>query len=103
MDPHRRTTAMPTKVLPPAEPLPFGKDLPAMPLSASPPWTTEERLLRIQTMGRQILGYIEYMCQVGSLSGTSAEAKERAVTAFYERMVVVERQLGRIQEDLRLG
>jgi hypothetical protein len=43
------------------------------------------------------------MCQVGSLNGTSAEAKERTVTAFYERMVVAEGQLGRIQENLRLG
>ena len=34
---------------------------------------------------------------------TRGEAKERAVTAFYERMVVAESQLGRVQEDLRLG
>ena len=46
--------------------------------------------------------YIQFMCQVGSLNGTSAEAKERAVAAFYEQMLVVERQLGRIHEDLRL-
>ena len=43
------------------------------------------------------------MCHAGTLDGTSAEAKERAVTAFYERLLVVERQLGRIQDDLRLG
>jgi hypothetical protein len=72
-------------------------------LWSTPPWTLEERLQRIEAMGQRIDGYIRFMCQVGSLSGTSAEAKERAVTAFYERLVIVESQLGRIQEDLRLG
>jgi hypothetical protein len=43
------------------------------------------------------------MCQVGSLSGTSEEMKERAIAAFYERAILVETQLGRIQEELRLG
>jgi hypothetical protein len=68
----------------------------------TPPWTAEERLRRIEVMGQQIIGYIRFMCEVGSLNGISAEAKERALTAFYERMIVVESQLGRIQEDLRL-
>jgi hypothetical protein len=69
----------------------------------TPPWTLEERLQRIEAMRQRLNGYIRFMCQAGSLNGTSAEAKERAVTAFYERMVVVESQLGRIHEDLRLG
>jgi hypothetical protein len=68
-----------------------------------PPWTTEERLERIQAMAQRINGYVEYMCKVGDLNGTSAEAKHNAVVTFYERMVILERQLGRIQEDLRLG
>jgi hypothetical protein len=63
----------------------------------------EERLQRIDAMGQRINGYIRFMCQVASLTGTSAEAKDKAVTAFYARMVVVESQLARIQEDLRLG
>lgn len=71
------------------------------------PWPTpaanlEERLKRIEAMGQRIDGYVQFICKVGSLNGTSAEAKERAVTAFYERMVVVENQLCRIQEILRL-
>jgi hypothetical protein len=70
--------------------------------SLAPPRTMEERLQRIETLGQRIDGYIRFMCEIGSLTGTSAEAKERAVTAFYERMLVVERQLARIQEDLRL-
>jgi hypothetical protein len=69
----------------------------------TPPWTTEERLQRIRAMGQQIDRYIQFMCHVGDLNGTSTEAKEKAVAAFYDRMVVVERQLGRIQEDLQLG
>jgi hypothetical protein len=63
----------------------------------------EERLQRIEAMGQRISGYVRFMCQAGSLNGTSVEAKERAVRAFYERMVIVEKQLGLIQEDLRLG
>ena len=69
----------------------------------TPPWTMEERLQRIEAMGQRISGYVRFMCQAGSLNGTSVEAKERAVRAFYERMVIVEKQLGLIQEDLRLG
>lgn len=68
-----------------------------------PPCTTEERLLHIAAMGKRVQGYVEFMCQVGGLGGTSAEAKEQAVAAFYERLAALERQLGRIQEELRLG
>jgi hypothetical protein len=63
----------------------------------------EERLERIEAMAKRIDGYVQFMGAVGGLNGTSAEAKEKAVTAFYERMVVLERELCRIQEDLRLG
>jgi hypothetical protein len=54
-------------------------------------------------MGQRISGYVQFMCKVGNLNGTSAEAKEKAVTAFYERLAALEHQLGRIQEELRLG
>ena len=69
----------------------------------TPPWTTEERLKRIEAMTQRINGYVEFMRQISNLNGSSAEAKDKAVAAFYERMVALERQLGRIQEDLRLG
>ena len=77
----------------------------AMPVSTwpTPPWTLEERLQRIEAMGQRINGYIRFICQIGSLTGTSTEAKERAVAAFYDRLAAVEGQLQRIQEDLRLG
>ncbi len=82
-----------------------------LPLAAEPPagqresapWTTEERLQRIAAMGQRIDGYIQFMSGIGKMNGTSAEAKDKAVVAFYERMVVLERHLGRIQEELQLG
>jgi len=77
-------------------------DLPAAGPWQTSPWTTEERLRRIEVMGQQVNGYVQFMCQVGTLNGSSAEAKENAVVAFYEQMVVLVRQLGRIQEDFRL-
>jgi len=45
----------------------------------------------------------KFISGAGALSGASGEAKERAVAAFYERLVVLERQLGQIQEELQLG
>src|SRR5262249_30252829 len=76
---------------------------PAFPLAELPPQTTEERLRAIEAMGERINEYIAFMCKVGELHGTSAEAKEKAVATFHECMASLERQLGRIQEELRLG
>jgi hypothetical protein len=69
----------------------------------TPPETTAERLQRITTLGRRIHEYVQFMRRVGKLNGTSSEAREKAVAAFYEQMALLERQLSRIQEDLRLG
>jgi hypothetical protein len=68
----------------------------------SPPWTTAERLQRIEAMGQRINVYVQFMCQVGTLKGSSAEATEKAVSAFYEEMVVLERQLGAIHDAFKL-
>jgi hypothetical protein len=67
------------------------------------PLTGEQRLKRIEALGERIAGHVRFMCQVASLEGSSAEMKERALTAFYERMILVETQLGRLREDLVLG
>ena len=67
------------------------------------PWTTEERLERIVAMSQQINGYIEFMSKPGDLKGTSGEARDNAVRAFYERMVIIERQLARTYGDFRLA
>ena len=64
--------------------------------------TLVERLQRIEAMGHRIDTYIRSMGQVVALHNASAELKERAVTAFYERMVVAEKQLGRIHEEFQL-
>jgi hypothetical protein len=69
----------------------------------TPAWTTQERLERIQTMTDRISGYVKFLRDVEELNGISAEAKERAVLAFYKRMVVLEHELGRIQENLQLA
>ena len=67
------------------------------------PCTTEERLQHILSLGERIQGYIQYMNKVGNMNGTSAEAKERAVVVFHERLVILEQQLNKIQEELQLG
>jgi len=61
------------------------------------------RLRDIAALGQRIHGYVEFMCQIGTLAGTSAEAKETAVAAFHERLAALERQLGRIHDELQLG
>ncbi|MBM4072320.1 MAG: hypothetical protein FJ271_25840 [Planctomycetes bacterium] len=70
--------------------------------AAAPPWTLEERVHGIQAMAKRIEGYISYMCTIAGTNGTSYEAKDRAVTAFYKQMVVVESQLAKIYDELRL-
>jgi len=62
----------------------------------------EERLLRIESMGKRIVGFIEYMSSVRNVTTTSSETKEKAVRAFYEKLVLVERQLARIHDEFKL-
>jgi hypothetical protein len=67
------------------------------------PWTTEERLEHIKALGERIQAYVHFMGKVSGMPGTSAESRDRAVEVFYDRLVIAERQLGRVQEDLELG
>jgi len=62
----------------------------------------EERLHRIEVLGQKIADYVRFIGQVAGQNGASAEAKDRVVTAFYDRIVVVEKELARIQERFRL-
>jgi hypothetical protein len=64
--------------------------------------TIEERLHRIEAMRKRIDSYIQFMCQIPGLSGSSSERKEHAVAVFYEQMVLVEQQLGHIHDEFRL-
>jgi hypothetical protein len=71
--------------------------------SNAPPPTTDARLRDIAAIGQRIHGYVQFMCQIGNLGGTSAEAKETAIAAFHERLAALERQLARIHDALQLG
>jgi hypothetical protein len=67
------------------------------------PVTMEERLAHIRALGQRLESHIRFMCAVGKLSGSSASAKEQAVAIFYERLLFMEQELGRIKEELQLG
>jgi hypothetical protein len=67
------------------------------------PTTTEGRLLHVRVLGQKIDGYIHFMCALSRLNGSSAETKHKAVAVFHERLAAMEKELGRIQEELRLA
>lgn len=62
------------------------------------PLDTQERLRRIEMMGQWVNGYVQFMCQTGNPNAASAAVTDKAVAAFYEQMVVLERRLARIHE-----
>ena len=72
-------------------------------VSNAPPPTTDQRLRDIAAMAQRIHGYVQFMCQIGDLGGSSGEAKERAIAAFQERLAALEHQLSRIHDELQLG
>ena len=72
------------------------------PVTATTILTTEERRQRIEVIGQRINGYVQFMCQTGILTNTSGEAMEKAIVLFYDQMVLMESQLGRIHDDLKL-
>jgi hypothetical protein len=57
---------------------------------------------RIEELGKRVSSYVEFMCQAIGTNCASAEATERSVTAFYERMVSLEGELRQIHDNLRL-
>ena len=72
-------------------------------LSQLPCVTTEDRIARIQALGRRIDEHVLAVTASGVLPGTSAESRDKAVALFLERLVFLERALGQTLEDLRLG
>jgi hypothetical protein len=68
----------------------------------APAHTTADRVQRIQALGECVEGYVRFMCQAGNANGVSDNANEKAIEAFYEQMVVLERQLGRIHDNFQL-
>ena len=86
-----------------ARPAPFFPDLdPVADLLRTVPHTTAERLAHIHALAARVTKYARGLRTAGQLHGVSAEAKEKAVAVFYERLAVLERQLGRIYEDYQL-
>ena len=57
---------------------------------------------RIAALGLRIAEHVQFMCAAGTSGGTSTEVREKALAVFYERLVVADRQLGRIREGLQL-
>jgi hypothetical protein len=86
-----------------------GKPLPPPPLAADllddalrvPPQTPEEYLAHIRALQQRIEGHLRFIRAVGTMPGTSAEAKDRAVALFYERLLAREGQLARVTEALQ--
>jgi hypothetical protein len=89
-----------TKAPPPTSKAPLAAtgDLPR-----NVPATTEEYLLHIGLLGKRVEGHVAFMCAVERLSGTSAEAKNKALAQFYQRLVAMEQELSRVREELELG
>jgi hypothetical protein len=79
-------------------PLPATAELPR-----TPPATAEEFLLHIGVLGKRVEGHVTFMCGVDRLSGTSCEAKNKALSLFYQRLVAMETELNRVREELELG
>jgi hypothetical protein len=72
-------------------------------LPRSAPATTDEFLQHIGSLGKRIEEHVTFMCGVERLSGTSSEAKYKAVALFYQRLVGMETELNRVREELELG
>jgi hypothetical protein len=84
------------KATPLLEPLPQQAPLP-------PCVTTQERLIQIQLLGRRVLEHVRAVAAIDAVPGTSTEARDKAVAAFHERLLLLERALEKVLEDLRLG
>jgi len=102
----RESASLPFSMQDEGAPMPAKMKVSPVPLPlppAEPPITTAERLRAIELMRDRVNGYVGFICQVENLKGSSVEAKEKAVAAFYERMAVLERQLNRIHEEIQLA
>jgi hypothetical protein len=72
-------------------------------LPRTPPATAEEFLMHIGVLGKRVEGHVAFMSAVERMNGTSAEAKNKALSLFYQRLVSMELELGRVREELELG
>jgi hypothetical protein len=86
----------------PLDPSAAPRDVAELPAEPAPP-AVDDRLERITALWQKSSGYVQFISAAGHLGGTSVELKEKALDALCARLVIIERQLGRIQDDLRLG
>ena len=68
-----------------------------------PPGTMEDYLLRIRALGDRVSGCVEFMCAIEAFTGTCVDNKRRSVAQFYDRLVLLDRELCRIREELQLA
>jgi hypothetical protein len=95
-----RAPAATAKAPPPTSKAPLAS---SAELPRTPPATVEEYLLHIGALGKRVEGHVAFMGAVERLNGTSSEAKNKALTLFYQRLVAMEQELGRVREELELG
>jgi hypothetical protein len=81
---------------------PVARDNPMVAVWQTAPPDAAELLRRIAALGQRITAYVEFMGQADNRNGASAEAKDKALAAFYDKLLVVERQLARIHDNFRL-
>jgi hypothetical protein len=65
--------------------------------------TSRDHLVCIRTLARKVQEHIRAIGALKNLAGTSAEGREKAIVAFHQRLLTLERALGQVLEDLRLG
>ena len=90
-----------TNAKPSSKPAPQGR-APREGMPLQPPLTVEEHVHRIETLGKRIDGYVQFMVKIASQAGISTEAKDRAVFAFYRQMVAAEKLLRDVHDELLL-
>jgi hypothetical protein len=95
-----RASAATAKAPPPTSKAPLAS---TAELPRTPPATAEEYLMHIGVLGKRVEGHVAFMSAVERMSGTSAEAKNKALSLFYQRLVAMELELGRVREELELG
>ena len=66
------------------------------------PVTADERRADIDRIAERINGIVRFICDMSELPGTSAEVRDKAIAAFHARMVVAEKHLTHIRDQLRL-
>lgn len=65
--------------------------------------SSRDHLACIRTLARKIQEHTRAIGALKDLAGTSEEGREKAIIAFHQRLLALERALGQVLEDIRLG